>query len=139
MATVRPDSTPVGSGYLPRDGFFDELYEAAGLPRAHAEQLSSALDHLGRGRLRAAGERRDAIFIQQGITFDASGGDGPVRDRPFPLDLVPRIIPAHEWAVVKQGVAQRVRALNRFVADVYGKREIVEAGIVPWQLIVTRP
>ena len=37
--------------------------------------------------------------MQQGITFDAGGpdDDGPIRDRPFPLDLVPRIIPADEW------------------------------------------
>ena len=47
----------------------------------------------------SAGRRRDAIFMQQGITFDADGPDveDRVRDRPFPLDLVPRIIPAEEW------------------------------------------
>ena len=78
------------------------------------------LGRLGPDRLRSAAERRDAIFVQQGITFDASGPDGgPSRDRPFPLDLVPRILPADEWAVIKRGLAQRVRALNCFVDDVY--------------------
>ena len=68
--------------------------------------------------------------MQQGITFDAGGpdADGPVRDRPFPLDLVPRIIPADEWTTIKRGLAQRIRALNRFVDDVYHGREIVHDG-----------
>src|ERR687893_1970141 len=83
---------------------------------------------------------RDSIFMQQGITFDAAGPDaeGLVRDRPFPLALVPRIIPAEEWTTIKRGLAQRIRALDRFVDDVYHAREIVHEGIVPWELIVSR-
>ena len=79
--------------------------------------------------------------MQQGITFDAGGPDvdGPVRDRPFPLDLVPRVIPAAEWTQIKRGLAQRIRALDRFVDDVYHGREIVHDGVVPWELIVSRP
>jgi uncharacterized circularly permuted ATP-grasp superfamily protein len=75
--------------------------------------------------------------MQQGITFDAAGpdADGPARDRPFPLDLVPRIIPAGESRNSKRGLAQRIRALNAFVDDVYHAREIVHAGVVPWELI----
>ena len=96
---------------------------------------------LGPEALAAAGRRRDAIFMQQGITFDAAGPgrDGPVRDRPFPLDLVPRIIPAEEWTTIKRGLAQRIRALNHFVDDVYHAREIIHEGIVPWELVVSRP
>jgi uncharacterized circularly permuted ATP-grasp superfamily protein len=40
--------------------------------------------------------------------------------------------------VIKRGLAQRVRALNLFVEDVYHDREIIHEGIVPWQLVVTR-
>ena len=39
---------------------------------------------------------------------------------------------------IKRGLVQRIRALNRFVDDVYHAREIVRAGIVPWRLIVSR-
>ena len=78
--------------------------------------------------------------MQQGITFDAGGpDDGPVKDRPFPLDLVPRIIPAAEWTSIKRGLAQRIRALNHFVDDVYHAREIIHDGKVPWELVVSRP
>ena len=77
--------------------------------------------------------------MQQGITFEVAGSDGERRDRPFPLDLVPRVLTAEEWTVIKRGLAQRIRALNAFVDDVYHAREIVRAGIVPWSLIVSRP
>src|ERR1700754_5172479 len=116
------------------------MLEADASPRPHAQTLVEALTALGPDQLAQAGRRRDAIFMQQGITFDAAGpdADGPIRDRPFPLDLVPRIIPAAEWREIKRGLAQRIRALNAFVDDVYHAREIVHEGIVPWELIVSR-
>ena len=124
--------------YAPAAGFFDELFDAPDRPRPAAEALAATLARLGRDRLQTAGARRDAIFVQQGITFEAAEADGPTRDRPFPLDLVPRILGGDEWRVIKRGLAQRVRALNLFVEDVYHDREIVREGIVPWQLVVTR-
>ncbi|MEA2170409.1 MAG: hypothetical protein QOF76_3709 [Solirubrobacteraceae bacterium] len=126
---------------LTTEGFYDEVFTPSGLARPHAAQLAHALADLGPEQLADAGHRRDAIFMQQGITFDAAGPDaeGPVHDRPFPLDLVPRIIPAEDWVDIKQGLAQRIRALNHFVDDVYHGREIVRDGIVPWELIISRP
>ncbi len=56
----------------------------------------------------------------------------------MPLDIVPRIMSAEEWTGIKRGVAQRIRALNRFVDDVYHAREIVRVGILPWRLVVSR-
>ncbi len=124
--------------YRPPAGYFDEVFGAGGVPHEHARPLVTELARMGPEQLAAAGRRRDAIFMQQGITFDATGEDGPVKDRPFPLDLVPRIMPGAEWTQIKRGLAQRIRALNHFVDDVYHGREIVHAGIVPWNLIVSR-
>ena len=77
--------------------------------------------------------------MQQGITFEVAGSDGERRDRAWPLDLVPRVLTGSEWTMIKRGLAQRIRALNAFVDDVYHAHEIVRAGIVPWSLIVSRP
>ena len=127
--------------YRPPADTFDEVFNADGSPREHARPLVAELARMGAEQLSAAGRRRDAIFMQQGITFDHADPahpDGPVKDRPFPLDLVPRILPGAEWTQIKRGLAQRIRALNHFVDDVYHGREIVHAGIVPWNLIVSR-
>jgi uncharacterized circularly permuted ATP-grasp superfamily protein len=126
------------AAYRPPTGCFDEVFGPDGTPRPHATSLAAEIARLGPELLTAAGHRRDAIFMQQGITFDATGEDGPVKDRPFPLDLVPRILPAREWDHIERGLMQRIRALNRFIDDVYHEREIVRAQIVPWRLIVSR-
>ena len=129
------------SSSISSTSLFDEYRLADGTARAHVERLAGALERLGPTRLASAGRRRDALFMQQGITFETAGADPdePLRDRPFPLDLIPRVIPADEWRGIEAGIEQRVRALNAFVHDVYHDREIVKAGVVPWSLIVSRP
>jgi len=118
--------------------YFDELVDHDGTPRPHCAGLVEALRRIGHEGLAAAGRRRDAIFVQQGITYEADEEGQVVKDRPFPLDLVPRVIPAAEWAAIERGLRQRIRALNAFIDDVYHGREIVRAGIVPWTLVVSR-
>jgi len=78
--------------YRTTPGFYDELFDSTGKPRPHAAALAAGLEALGPEQLAAAGRRRDAIFVQQGITFDTTGEDGPTLERPMPLDLVPRIL-----------------------------------------------
>ncbi|HWV86031.1 MAG TPA: circularly permuted type 2 ATP-grasp protein [Capillimicrobium sp.] len=118
--------------------YYDELVDHDGTAREHCAGLVEALHRIGHEGLAAAGRRRDAIFVQQGITYEADEDGQVVKDRPFPLDLVPRVIPAAEWAGIERGLRQRIRALNAFIDDVYHGREIVRAGIVPWTLVVSR-
>jgi uncharacterized circularly permuted ATP-grasp superfamily protein len=139
---VTPTQTatpPIGDAYQTPSGCRDELFGDDGTPLPHASALIAGLRRLGPQALRAAGERRDTIFMQQGITFEVAGSDGERRDRAWPLDLVPRVLTAAEWTTIKRGLAQRIRALNAFVDDVYHAHEIVRAGVVPWSLIVSRP
>ncbi len=117
---------------------FDEIFASGGVPRQHAHRLVDGIEALGRERLIAAGDRRDVIFMQQGITFALVGEGGAARDRPFPLDLVPRVIPSDEWSEIERGLIQRIRALNAFCDDIYHDRQIVAAGHVPWSLVVSR-
>ena len=67
--------------------------------------------------LGARAEALDRAYVDQGITFSLSG-----QERPFPLDLIPRVITAAEWAQLERGIVQRVRALEAFLADIYGDR-----------------
>jgi len=80
----------------------------------------------------ARGRVRDHAFRDQGITFSLSG-----EERPFPLDLVPRIVPRHEWETIEAGVSQRVLALEAFLADLYGNAEVVRDGVLSRRLVVT--
>ena len=67
----------------------------------------------------------------EGVTFGAEG------DERFRIDPVPRMIAAAEWEPLAAGLAQRVKALDRWCADVYGERRIVRDGVVPARVIET--
>jgi uncharacterized circularly permuted ATP-grasp superfamily protein len=67
-----------------------------------------------------------------GIRFASVDGDDA-----WHVDPIPRVIPAAEWEPLAAGLAQRVRALNAFVADVYGERRIVGEGVLPQRVLDT--
>jgi uncharacterized circularly permuted ATP-grasp superfamily protein len=108
------------------------MFAASGRAREHYGALHAALQTLSRPDFEARCSARDHAFRDQGITFSFSG-----EERPFPLDLVPRVLGGDEWATIEAGVRQRVRALEAFLADVYGPGEILGAGIVPRTLVMT--
>jgi uncharacterized circularly permuted ATP-grasp superfamily protein len=84
--------------------------------------------------MRARREEAEMIFRRVGITFAVYGAkdeDGAGTERLIPFDLIPRVIPKHEWTAMEAGLRQRVTALNRFIHDVYHDQEILKAGIVP--------
>ncbi len=83
-------------------------------------------------RLRARAAERDLFNL--GITFTVYSEASAI-DRILPFDCVPRIIAAKEWSVLERGVAQRVRALNLFLSDIYNARHITRDGVVPPQLV----
>jgi len=62
-------------------------------------------------------KQRDLYLAMQGITFTLSGVE-----RPLPVDLVPRIIAVAEWKELESGIKQRIKALELFLDDVYGKQ-----------------
>ncbi len=108
-------------------GFWDEAFSNRGEVRPH---YSAVLDALTREDLDA---RRAALVEEMeadGVVFAGAGGI-----RPFLVDPVPRVIAAEEWTLLERGIAQRVRALNAFVADVYGDRRIVREGVVPSRVV----
>jgi uncharacterized circularly permuted ATP-grasp superfamily protein len=113
--------------YIPEPDAFDEAIEPGGTPRPHYSALLGALMETDVGAL-AEQVHRDVR--ERGVEFGGEGGS-----EPFRLDPVPRVIPAEEWDVVERGLAQRVRALNRFVSDAYGSQEIVEAGVLPARVL----
>jgi uncharacterized circularly permuted ATP-grasp superfamily protein len=117
------------------DGFFDEVFTADGEVREHYAPLVERLSRFDADDLARRELRRDAAFRSQGITFTVYG-EGEGIERTFPMDLLPRVVPADEWSVVEAGLAQRVTALNRFLDDLYvGERAIVNDGIIPWWLL----
>ncbi len=113
---------------------FDEMVDGAGRTREPYGGVASSLAQMGPDDVSARALRLARAFMDQGVTFDLDG-----EERPFPLDVVPRIFTASEWTKVSDGVAQRVRALELFLADVYGAARIVSDGLIPHEVVTSSP
>lgn len=117
-------------GYGPVIGY-DEMYGMAGVRELYAS-VYAAFEQMPPGEVRQRAESLASSYLEQGITFGVAG-----EERPFPLDIVPRIIEAEAWDHVETGVKQRVRALEAFLADAYGAGDLFKEGIVPRDTVVT--
>ncbi|MDR2723418.1 MAG: circularly permuted type 2 ATP-grasp protein [Cellulomonadaceae bacterium] len=103
---------------------------ARGQVRKSYAPVHKALTALTPAGLRARADALARSYVDQGVTFDFAG-----EERPFPLDVVPRVIEAKEWDHISRGVSQRVKAIEAFLADVYGPQNVVADGVVPRSLI----
>jgi uncharacterized circularly permuted ATP-grasp superfamily protein len=123
-------------GYLdparPRAGAYDEMFADDTSVRSAYRTLHESLAPSEPADLSARADALGRAFVDQGITFSLSG-----QERPFPLDLVPRVITASEWTRLERGIVQRVRALEAFLADVYGDAQIIQDGVLPRRLITS--
>ncbi len=121
-------------GYQPIAGAFDEYFDPRGRPRPEAELVIRLLDRLGAGEFRSRQKLANATFLKSGITFSVYS-DRRGAERIFPFDLIPRLVPATGWERVRSGLEQRIRALNAFLADVYGEQRILKEGRIPREMV----
>ncbi|AZI62935.1 MULTISPECIES: circularly permuted type 2 ATP-grasp protein [Rhodococcus] len=111
---------------------FDEMFEPDGSVRGPYKGVYKALAPTSSADLAARADALGRAFIDQGVTFSLSG-----QERPFPLDLVPRVIAAQEWSRLEKGIKQRVKALELFLADIYGEQRILRDHVLPRRLVTS--
>jgi uncharacterized circularly permuted ATP-grasp superfamily protein len=120
----------------PATTMFDEMYDAEGQTRAHYQALGQWLASLPPDVLQEKRREADLLFHRVGITF-AVYGDEEGTERLIPFDTIPRIIPDAEWQFLCRALVQRVTALNRFLHDIYHAQEILRAGVIPAEQVLT--
>ena len=114
---------------------WDELRDASGHARPAADELLAAVERIGVEELRARQAAAAADILTMGITFTVYS-EGSNIDRAWPFDVIPRVIEATEWRRIERGLVQRLKALNRFIDDVYNERRIIDDGVFPGDLLV---
>ncbi len=136
VSSAKP-STPQSlfHGYRPLPGAFDELIAADGRPREHARRAIEMLGALRRDDFARYQALAELSLYNQGVTFSVYS-DQRGTEKIFPICLVPRVIPAAEWAKVDRGLQQRISALCAFLDDMYGEQKILSSGTVPADLIL---
>ena len=117
---------------------FDEMGGNGGSTREAYRVLESWLNAAPTQLLEHRRDEAELLFRKVGITF-AVYGNAEAEERLIPFDIIPRIMSGSEWAHLSRGLEQRARALNLFLKDIYGAREILRANIIPPELIFQNP
>ena len=119
---------------------YDEMHAADGNVRAHFRALADWLVETPAERVAEKRREADLLFHRVGITFAVYGendGSNAGPERLIPFDTIPRVIPKAEWEELSKGLRQRVTALNRFLHDIYHEQQILKAGVIPAEQVLT--
>ena len=94
---------------------------------AHAT-LASRLRELRKAGLLAAEQQMEATVRELDVHY---GSKAPEAANDWRCDLLPHVFDESEWALITAAFRQRLRAFERFLHDVYGRRQILRNGRVP--------
>jgi uncharacterized circularly permuted ATP-grasp superfamily protein len=111
---------------------WDEVFSEPGKPRPVYRDVVAEIERYGEGELQTRFDQLGRTFRERGVTFAHDG-----EERPFPLDLIPRIISAVEWDILSSGIQQRVVALENFLSDVYQHGQCFDDDVIPRSLITS--
>ena len=132
--TVNALTLPIARGY--RAPAYDEALLSDGQARPSHAQVLQALSSLSTEELQARSQQLTQKTRAAGVLFRPTDAKEALA---FPIDIVPRILDGAEWSRLEGGAAQRARALDAFLRDIYGERAIVKDGLVPSWLVDTAP
>ncbi|SKB82358.1 Uncharacterized conserved protein, circularly permuted ATPgrasp superfamily [Parapedobacter luteus] len=113
------------------------MYDSKAVRKQYASVFANLLQ-LDTDSLVSKHDIASELFMNQGITFTVYDNDEGI-ERIFPFDIIPRIITGTEWQQIEQGIAQRLKALNLFLKDVYNEQQIIRDHIIPASLIASCP
>src|SRR6478672_120838 len=97
---------------------YDEMFDRELRPRPHYQALHRRILALNSDELRRRKAMTELSMRQDGVGFTVYRDEEGI-ERVWPMDPIPRIIPAREWAHIEAGLVQRLTALNLFLHDIY--------------------
>ena len=104
----------------------NEVFGPDGLPRPVYEGVFEELAGSGPARWEEKKRQAHDVLLEEQHAFGVTSGD-----KTHPTDWIPRIVPASDWTRLRDGLEQRLRAINEFLRRLeMGKDEIVPREIL---------
>ncbi len=146
FSATEPSATELAThvALAARAGHFDELRGHALGPDGPREMTASwetFFHQAGAHDLEDFQRRKTSLDRQirdNGVSYNVYA-DKDQPQRPWSLDLFPLILESATWRQIEAGVLQRVRLLDRVLADVYGPQTTLRQGLLPTALVQGHP
>lgn len=129
------EADAIGYGLGP---IYDEMVTGQGRLRPHWQTFMGTLGPLDPEIMAERWEEARRLLHQNGVTYNIYG-DPQGMERPWPLDMIPLLIPSHEWRAIESGLVQRAMLLNAVLADLYGPQTLIRDGRLPPAVICADP
>lgn len=114
--------------------FLDELATDEGKVAPKWERLARFYERMGPEKMAQYHEEVSRQLRENGVTYNVYG-DPDGMNRPWNLDPVPMVFSGEDWAIIEAGLQQRARLLNYILSDIYGSRQLIKRGLIPFELI----
>ena len=113
---------------------YDEVFSSQMKVNPNWEMLLENLAEIGSDDLTARQADIDWLLSENGVTYNVYN-DPKGLNRPWNLNIVPFLIHQKEWVDIEKGLQQRAEILNLVLKDIYGKRELIKNGIIPYEIV----
>ena len=119
--------------YKPTVGFDEYFCGETARPRADLAPLLASLGQMGLPELNRSHASASQLLRRLGATFRLNDSGLKGSERILPFDPLPRLIGRSDWITLERGLLQRLEAIDRFLADIYGPQQILNDGVIPWE------
>ena len=113
---------------------YDEMFSAQAQSRSFTETFFQEFNNIPKDVFKNLQANTSQFFLHHGITFNIYDKEQKL-ERLFPIDCIPRLMSCEDWSFIKEGLEQRIQAINLFLWDIYHKEQILKDNIVPRDLI----
>jgi uncharacterized circularly permuted ATP-grasp superfamily protein/uncharacterized alpha-E superfamily protein len=135
---VKTDSKNDQLRYAPVPGHWDEALLPSGFPRRHWRKLFVEIGRLGLAQLSRRWQSGQQLIQSQGVTYNVGNlSDGS--EYSWPMDPIPLVIDAREWASIEQAVIQRATLFNAILFDLYGEQRLLHERLLPPATVFANP
>ena len=117
--------------YKPTVGFDEYFCGETATPRADLAPLLASLGQMGLPELNRSHASASQLLRRLGATFRLNDSGLKGSERILPFDPLPRLIGRSDWITLEKGLLQRLEAIDRFLADIYGPQQILNDGVIP--------